>query len=771
MKKINQLIIILVGILLIASPLKTVEGISTTNLISYYSFDVNTTADSHGSNTGAEVGTVSRETSSPPCGAGFLETGLGGYLNIGSDTSLDFISTDSFSVCGWQQTTGNNLRRIFHKADTSAPYSGIWWGIQTSGAGSIPYIQMYDLEGDLLGRDGTTDINDDTWRFICFTYDGSGTDAGINFYVNNVSEGSNAGGGVFGSFDTGAFDGFICGDSLSGGWEGACDDVSIWDKELSQAEVGDLYNVSNCNNPVGAVSPPVNDTTPPSITGVVQEPNNLTILNAIETEVKINATITDNIQLDNTTVKLWLNATHIEVYINGTRLNHTNRNITYTNATGSNYRWFLDENDYLSATHNLNHDIFENEEHFNNTLTSANRWLKMEFLNVSNSSDLMFTEIMDTNSTGIAEYYYCNDDYITGNPISSEFCTIFYTQTGNDFMHIHKGKGRTFHRLMVMGVNKTNGELNGIPISPISYILKRGSNEGETYFYINNMSRVGATATTTNNGNAWTNQIYTVNSQIHQIHINESIFYQICASDNSSNSACSSIVNDTIDFVQLPPSAPTFISPELFEIVNGTLEIQYTPSVSPTGQSITTYRLDYKINTSASWTNIEANNYPSLSYDWDTTFVNNGNYNLRIYVTDSANLTSFSISPEFVIMNPQGLDVQLLTDIKGLLTDFLALFEEVFGMIFEIIWIALFLILALKFSQPLFMALSSFGFGLIALRKITTGIDNNYDLILTVFTFILLFVFFFAGIVMFYINLSKSGEKEKEKGGLQRIYN
>ena len=427
--------------------------------------------------------------------------------------------------------------------------------------------------------------------------------------------------------------------------------------------VATLYNSGTLCNPFTAGV----DSTPPEINNIVRLPSNLTVLNAIETDWQINATITDNIKVNDSTVRLFTNASHIDIFINGVKTDQTNRETNFSIKDSSVYSWVLDENFYLSATHNLDQELFENTSHLNATLTTANRWVKIQFRNVSNTSDLVFSEIMDTNTTSNGEYYYCNDQYSTGNPIASSDCSLFHIQTDNDIFHEHGDN--SFHRIMLMSIDKTTGELNGVQVSETSYILKRGSVSGETYYYIPTEAYSGVTQTTTNNGNVWTTQTYTVDSHLHQIHTNETIFFQICAEDNSSNRACSNILNDTIDFPILPPSTPAFIVPVLYDKYNTSMEIEYTPSVSSTGQTITTYKLEYKINTSSSWKEISSNNYPNTAYTWDITNILNGNYDIKLTVTDNLGYKAISISPEFIINNVESLNTQLLTDILAQLQE------------------------------------------------------------------------------------------------------
>ena len=162
----------------------------------------------------------------------------------------DGAGTDEpFSVSCWiYSEVGDNRGWFISKRDTSgnneynlANNNGTMTFLCFSGGGSGTYIAR-----------GPTSFTMPTaqWVHICGTYDGSETGSGINFYVdgvldtdNDVSTGTYAGMSNTISDVVIGVAGFAPVDNTQGyGFTGEIDLVSIWDKELSAAEVTLIYN-------------------------------------------------------------------------------------------------------------------------------------------------------------------------------------------------------------------------------------------------------------------------------------------------------------------------------------------------------------------------------------------------------------------------------------------------------------------------------------------------------------------------------------------------
>jgi hypothetical protein len=132
-----------------------------------------------------------------------------------------------------------------------------------SKAGSAPNVRGYMLRhnattGDLFlqmrstsaNRNHTFDISltASVWQHIVFTYNGGSNISGASVYKNGTKNSSSPSGGLGGTMLEGQ-DFNIA--SRNGGFffSGHMDEITVWNKELSQAEVDELYNSGVPFNP------------------------------------------------------------------------------------------------------------------------------------------------------------------------------------------------------------------------------------------------------------------------------------------------------------------------------------------------------------------------------------------------------------------------------------------------------------------------------------------------------------------------------------------
>lgn len=398
----------------------------------------------------------------------------------------------------------------------------------------------------------------------------------------------------------------------------------------------------------GSISVPA-DVTPPSIS-VYQSPSNFTYQSVISGYNIISAIITDATGVDNNSVKIYLQKNDSNVIINGSmRVNAFNR--TYTNATGSNYTWYLDENDILGTISNLDTELFENTTHDYLVLTGASNIVKVQFLNMSNNAPLNILEYMTINDTAnpsISSYYYCNSSYTTGNPAANINCVMFYSALNNlPFNHTHAG-GLSMHKIIPLNIDPNTGKIGSVYVTPTSYILKKGTSTGDRVYYINQTARTDATQTSNNNGNTWTSQTYSIDTHIHLIYNTSSINYKICANDtiNPANSACSIWYGDIIDRFTLPPLGVTIYSPVEGQSYLNELLINHSVSFTPTA-GISSYDYFWRYANGSFWYNIYNNT--GTSYLWDIHSFSSGFYDLKIITRTTSGTYGESFAYAFYI--------------------------------------------------------------------------------------------------------------------------
>ena len=198
-------------------------------LQSYYKADGDA-LDAHGSDNGTYV-------------PGTYVTGI-----IGNGFSLDGINDSVTGVHMLADATSFTVSAWIN-GDSYASASGIY---KTSGAGNSPielvwfsvqseklYLQMRGNSGALVTAGGVTTLTAGTWYHVVATYDSS--DESIEIFVDTVTAGTNTYTGISWSNVDEAAIGEITGSSPFE-FDGVIDEVGIWNRVLSGAEITELYN-------------------------------------------------------------------------------------------------------------------------------------------------------------------------------------------------------------------------------------------------------------------------------------------------------------------------------------------------------------------------------------------------------------------------------------------------------------------------------------------------------------------------------------------------
>lgn len=151
----------------------------------------------------------------------------------------------AFSFCMW--VNPNNLaatRILLAKAASNANVSGYMFRHNAT-TGAL-YAQMRCG----TNRNATFDISltAGEYQFICFTYAGSANISGLNAYRNAVKASTPSSGTLSGTMLVGQD--FTLGQRNNGFYfSGLIDEVTVWNKELTQADISELYNGGVPNDP------------------------------------------------------------------------------------------------------------------------------------------------------------------------------------------------------------------------------------------------------------------------------------------------------------------------------------------------------------------------------------------------------------------------------------------------------------------------------------------------------------------------------------------
>lgn len=684
-------------------------------------------------------GVVINETS--PLGYAFGFNGNGNNILNSSIRNMPISYSTEWTFCLRYLYNSSDLMRIFSSQGGIAP------SLNNANPNKIDFLMS---DGNAWDRNyqmsATFSMN--TWRLDCVVKY-SATTGGFNFFLNgtNSTPGAispNSASGIDTSFpDAVGLLGFwtLGSNEYGQNFKGKISELCMWNRSLTNSEITQITQGS-CYQPTST------DTTAPIISNINKFPINYTFeyfFNLTE----INATITDETSLNNASINLTLSHNHTITFINGSIYNN-NETITYFTAKGNEFSFFLDEQDILSGTFNLIPELMENSTHNYITLKN-NEWLKMQFINVSNQKQLTFYEIMADNSTGtqvLSDYYICNANYTTGNPSTSQWCSIFASANNKDnYNHIHYG-GNSKHKVFTIGIDSYTGKVGNVYITPTIYILKKGVNNGDNVYYINVVSRENAMQLSSNGGTSYSNLNYTIDSHIHQISVNplESFTYQICAKDMANNSACSSFYTDYVDVPNTAPSLITIYNP----LENGTyhtsLLINHSFAFSPTNQKISNYTYEYVRSGYTSYTFIGLNDNNTNTFLWDISNLLNDLYILRITTTDNLGLYSYTYR-EFNISSLSGYDTALLSQILTELQNSNDISEETKGGI-QMLWfiIALLISIMLPFiiaklspkDKELSVFLSVILFGFLMFMNVSVNYFNFDEFTQGFITFLLL---------------------------------
>jgi Concanavalin A-like lectin/glucanases superfamily len=196
----------------------------------------------HGLATNMEAVDVVRDTSGTSADKMCVFGGTNEFVTMGTGVH-GFEYDEPFSVSSWVRTTSSNDQTLLSKC-TSSTIRG--WLFQVyGGAGGVMLFQMLNSTAPLyeVSRRSASSVNDGLWHHVVATSDGTGTAAGLHVYIDGVLDDGTTGDTLgdrtivnAAAFNLGARNSavaFLIGD---------LDEVAVYDKELTLAEVLDIYN-------------------------------------------------------------------------------------------------------------------------------------------------------------------------------------------------------------------------------------------------------------------------------------------------------------------------------------------------------------------------------------------------------------------------------------------------------------------------------------------------------------------------------------------------
>ena len=214
------------------------------NLVAYYPLD-NDTADYSGNgNDGVASGTPSIVPGE--VNGGYSFDGVDDLIEIAEDSVFDFSNGDSFSVSAWFKNNGTPNYMIIMNKHRLGDTNGYMFGLTTGGdgCGSGEFFYTASGYGDYACETETADSN---WHLITGTYDGITNTSRV--YLDGLLKtdtGQVSGGGTLNNAKS-----LLIGaaqpyppyyNGYHGFATGIIDEVSIWNKTLTQTDIDYIYN-------------------------------------------------------------------------------------------------------------------------------------------------------------------------------------------------------------------------------------------------------------------------------------------------------------------------------------------------------------------------------------------------------------------------------------------------------------------------------------------------------------------------------------------------
>ena len=159
------------------------------------------------------------------------------YIDVGTTLNSMLEIGDSFSISAWVNFGNTAADRTIISNFTSA-IKGIQFRVKSNESIRIIFAQSSSV---YLFVDSSS-LAIDTWHHAVFTYDGSNTIGGLKLYINSILD--NNTNGTSGTITTiTSTDSLKIGAYTSGQYfDGSISNVSIWNTELTSAQVSEIYS-------------------------------------------------------------------------------------------------------------------------------------------------------------------------------------------------------------------------------------------------------------------------------------------------------------------------------------------------------------------------------------------------------------------------------------------------------------------------------------------------------------------------------------------------
>lgn len=204
-----------------------------TGLVAYWTFDGDLKDAINGFD-GTAQGTNAIAFVAGKFGKAIQLDGTDQYVDITGNNSKDNLSFDGASVSIACWFTADSFDKSWQAL--VAKGEGNDWRVARDNANTT-----MSYAGGLTDVAGAVDVSDGGWHHLVAISDATGTAFGTALYIDGVQDGNQPGAAVLTKNGKDVFIGENP-DSSGRQWNGKIDDMAIWNRVLSESEIGTLYN-------------------------------------------------------------------------------------------------------------------------------------------------------------------------------------------------------------------------------------------------------------------------------------------------------------------------------------------------------------------------------------------------------------------------------------------------------------------------------------------------------------------------------------------------
>jgi hypothetical protein len=214
----------------------------TNNIAAYWKLDETSGSvlDASGTNTGTVYGATANQTGK--INKAYSFNGTSSYVSIPNSTSLN-IQGNAITLSAWIKSTTNTTQMIISKISGVgthvSPYFQYNLQLEDPGSGVLFPRFYLSINGNPINTPTTSSINQNQWYLITGTYDGTT----MRLYLNGAQITSQGVTGNITGYSTPVYLGIN--GAFGEPYSGSIDEVGIWSRALTAAEVTSLYNSGN----------------------------------------------------------------------------------------------------------------------------------------------------------------------------------------------------------------------------------------------------------------------------------------------------------------------------------------------------------------------------------------------------------------------------------------------------------------------------------------------------------------------------------------------